>query len=381
MNETVITLQKAFLLRNCSDHVLENRQRPCLQYQIKRCSAPCVDKISRREYTKLVGEANDFLTGKSRDITDVLSEEMMAASDAMDYEKAAILRDRVRALTKVQAHQSFHIKGLKDADVVSLYQEGGKTIIRVMFYRGGSHFGAQNYFPRHSIDDTAPEILSAFLSQFYQSKQVPGTILVSEKLPDAEILMEAFLVSKEQKVYLASPARGDKKALMDQAVQDAKIALNQHISKTASQVKSLKSLQDLFGLDDMPGRVEVYDNSHISGTNAVGGMVVAGPEGWMKNAYRKFNIKSEEIEPGDDYGMLREVLTRRFKRGFERSCREFAGFSVGRWRERATFQRIVCDDGFRVVVFAGLSQLQKGQIVMRAANSFLHGMAVSFSCR
>ncbi len=318
VNESVMTLQKAFLLRNCSDHVFANRTRPCLQYQIKRCSAPCVDKITESNYKKLVDQARDFLSGKSRVVTDVISQEMMRESDAQNYEKAAVLRDRLRALTKVQAHQNFHVQGLKDADVLSVYQESGKTIIRIMFYRGGNHFGSQNYFPRHSVDDSPSQILAAFIGQFYEAKTMPSTLIVSEPMEEVKTLEEAFFLLKNEKVTILCPMRGDKKTLIEQAVQDAKAALHQHISKTASQRQLLKAVGDLFGLEEVPERIEVYDNSHISGTNAVGAMIVAGSEGWMKNAYRKFNIKSLDVVPGDDYAMLREVLTRRFKHGLEK---------------------------------------------------------------
>lgn len=317
VNKTLVALQKAFMLRNCTDSYFANRSRPCLQYHIKRCTAPCVGKVGKKEYAEQVAQAKAFLSGKSQDIQEELAAEMQKASDALDYERAAAFRDRIRALTAIQAKQDINVANMGDADVIGLYQAGGKTCIQVFFFRAGKNFGNHAYFPRHSDDDSIAGILGAFIAQFYENKPVPPHILVSEKPADKTLLEQALNAkdSVHRKVTVNVPQRGDKKRLIDFVVRNAKDALARESLKLASEKKILRAVADLFELDDIPQRIEVYDNSHISGTNMVGAMVVAGPEGFRKNAYRKFNIQTAKA--ADDFGMMREVLERRFGRAIK----------------------------------------------------------------
>jgi excinuclease ABC subunit C len=356
VNRTIVALQRAFLLRNCSDSMFAMRTRPCLQYQIKRCSAPCVQRISETDYGELVREARDFLTGKSREIQDRLVLEMRTASDALDFERAARLRDRIQALTQIQSRQDINLAGVEEADVIAIWQEAGQTCIQVFFFRNHGNYGNRAYFPSHDKSTELPEVLAAFMGQFYENKQPPRLILVSHEPSECELIGEALTVRAGAKVEILAPQRGDKRKAVDHAMLNAKEALIRRIAESGTQMKLLRGIADLFGLDQPPKRIEVYDNSHISGTNPYGAMIVAGPDGFMKNQYRKFAIRrvaqekapsetpaeigpagevradeaeseaqraavalddaslKPEIQPGDDYAMMRQVLTRRFSR-------------------------------------------------------------------
>jgi len=319
VNRTLTTLQKAFLLRSCSDSVYETRTRPCMLHQIKRCSAPCTGLISLEDYGGLVDEAEAFLRGKSRAVIGRLSKEMQAASDAMDFEQAARVRDRIRALSAIAMENSVTAESVAEADVFALHSDGGQACVQVFFYRAGQNWGGRAYFPRVDRSDSDPEILAAFLGQFYEDKPVPRQILSNVVPHEKELLEEAFsmkakTVDGRRVVSIERPARGDRKALVDHALTNAREALGRKMAESSAQSKILDEVCEAFGLDSRPERIEIYDNAHISGTNAVGGMVVAGPEGFRKNQYRKFNIRGEDLTPGDDYGMMREVMRRRFTR-------------------------------------------------------------------
>ncbi|MHA1597692.1 MAG: excinuclease ABC subunit UvrC [Alphaproteobacteria bacterium] len=314
VNETVTVLQRAFLLRTCSNSVFANRSRPCLLFQIKRCSAPCVGRIKEAEYGALVAESRAFLTGDSSKIQQGLAGRMQRASDDLDYEAAAVFRDRIKALTRIQAHQDIHLTGVGDADLMAAHQEGVNTCIQVFFFRGGRHFGNRAYFPSHAADDTEVDVLEAFIGQFYDNKEAPRQILLSHRLKNRGLLADALGVRADRKVEISCPQRGGKRKLIEHAVANAREALGRRLSDSASQRRLLDGLADALGLDAPPARIEVYDNSHVSGTSAIGAMIVAGAEGLMKNAYRKFNIKNKDTVPGDDYAMMREVLERRFSR-------------------------------------------------------------------
>ena len=303
VNETLAALHKIFMLRNCPDSVFTTRTRPCLQYQIKRCTAPCVAKVTESEYAQQVDLARQFLAGKSRRIQDYFAGEMQAASDRMDFESAAAFRDRIRVLTSIQSHQDIHIDGMKDTDIHAIHQEGGISCVQVFFFRAGNHFGNRPYFPRHEKDDTPENILSAFIAQFYANKPVPQEILTNIDVADKAVMANAL------KVTLLRPARGRKKDLIRMAEKNAKEALDRKRATDAGQGEILQKLARYFGLQAPPERIEVYDNSHISGTHALGAMIVAGPEGFKKTAYRKFNFD----DGGDDFAMMREMLTRRFR--------------------------------------------------------------------
>jgi excinuclease ABC subunit C len=314
VNETLATLQKAFLLRPCADTVFQNRSRPCLQYQIKRCTAPCVELVTPVDYAKQVDQARLFLTGKSREVQDSLTQEMIAASEAMDYERAAQLRDRLKALTRIQNEQGIYTAALKEADVIGLHRDTAGSAIQVMFFRNGQTYGNKTLFPSHDDTATEGEILEAFLGQFYQGHTPPPLILLSH-LPDGrEVLEEALCLRLGKKVSLQVPQKGDKREIIAQAMQGAAQAFKRRLAEHASQNQLLDGVARLFGLAAAPERIEVYDNSHIMGTNAIGAMIVAGREGFLKKEYRKFNFKDARTTPGDDYAMMREMLTRRFRR-------------------------------------------------------------------
>lgn len=315
VNRTIEILQKAFLLRNCTDSYFEARKRPCLQYHIKRCTAPCVEKVSKEEYGQQVEEVRAFLSGDSRAIQERYARKMQEASAAQDYEGAARFRDRIRAMNQIHTKQDINVEGLKNADVVGLYQEKGRSCIQVFFFRGGQNFGNRAYYPQHAAEEEAGAILNAFLLQFYDSKPAPGDIIVSHLPEEKELLEEALGAQAERKISIQKPARGKRVRLIEFVLRNAEDALKREMSVRASETKLLVGVADLFGLEEPPQRIEVYDNSHISGTNMVGGMIVAGPEGFIKNAYRKFNIK--EADAADDYGMMREVLRRRFTRALK----------------------------------------------------------------
>ncbi|MCH2273887.1 excinuclease ABC subunit UvrC [Thalassospira xiamenensis] len=313
VNNTINHLQRAFLLRSCTDAVFANRSRPCLLYQIKRCSAPCVDRIAKAEYDGLVDICRDFLTGRSQKILKQLETDMLAASERMDFEQAAMYRDRIRALSQIRSHQDINLEGVEEADVIALHHEGGQSCVQVFFFRSGSNYGNRSYFPRHEQGAEIPEILSAFVGQFYADKPAPKQVLLSHEIEGQELVETALSINNNRKITLQVPKRGGRRKLVEHAMNNAKDALGRRMAESASQRKLLEDLADKLELDGTPERIEVYDNSHIQGTNMVGGMIVAGPEGFMKSAYRKFNIKGD-IAPGDDFAMMREVLTRRFAR-------------------------------------------------------------------
>src|SRR5580704_18077350 len=314
VNRTVNALQRAFLLRSCSDPFFESRTRPCLLYQIKRCSAPCTKEIDFPDYSALVREANEFLSGRSKTVKDELAEEMETASAALDFERAAVYRDRLAALSAIQSHQGVNPRGVDEADVFAVYQQGGFSCVEVFFFRTGQNWGNRAYFPRADRSLAAGEVLAAFLAQFYDDKPPPRLILISHAIADHVLLASALSTKSGHKVEVIRPQRGEKKDLVEHALANAREALGRKLAETTSQQKLLRQLAETFGLPRPPRRIEVYDNSHIQGSNAVGAMIVVGPEGFRKSAYRKFNIRSAELTPGDDFGMMREVLTRRFKR-------------------------------------------------------------------
>jgi len=314
VNRTVNALQRAFLLRSCSDPFFESRTRPCLLYQIKRCSGPCTKEIDFPDYSELVREANAFLSGRSKAVKDELAAEMEKASSATDFERAAIYRDRLAALSAVQSHQGVNPRGVEEADVFAVHQQGGFSCVEVFFFRTGQNWGNRAYFPRADRSLAAGEILSAFLAQFYDDKPPPRLILISHQIADRALLAEALSTKSGHKVEISVPQRGEKKDLIAHALANAREALGRKLAETSSQQKLLRALAETFALPRPPRRIEVYDNSHIQGSNAVGAMIVAGPEGFRKKEYRKFNIRSADLSPGDDFGMMREVLERRFKR-------------------------------------------------------------------
>jgi excinuclease ABC subunit C len=314
VNRTITALQRAFLLRSCSDGFFESRSRPCLLYQIKRCSAPCTNEIEFADYAALVREANAFLSGKSQAVRGALAAEMEQASAALDFERAAVYRDRLAALAAVQSTQGINPRGVEEADVFAAHQEGGFSCVEVFFFRTGQNWGNRAYFPKADRTLGPGEVLGAFLAQFYDDKPAPALILLSHSVPERDLLAEALSAKSGRKVEIAVPQRGEKKELVAHALVNAREALGRKLSDTSSQQKLLKGLAETFGLPRVPRRIEVYDNSHIQGTNAVGAMIVAGPEGFRKNQYRKFNIRSQDLTPGDDFGMMRETLERRFKR-------------------------------------------------------------------
>lgn len=319
VNRTLIALQKAFMLRNCTDAYFAARKRPCLQYHIKRCTAPCVDLATKDEYAAQVRQARDFLAGKSHEVQETLAADMQAASDRQDYERAAKIRDRIRALSAIQARQIVNVQGLGDCDVLALAREGGQCCVQVFFFRGGQNFGNRSYFPRHDSDDPDDAVLGAFMAQFYENKPVPADILVSLSPDSEDLLTEALSVRAGRRVTILCPQRGAKREVVEFALTNARDALNRQMAERAGQAVLLEGVTELFGLPAPPERIEVYDNSHISGTNMVGAMIVAGPEGFIKNAYRKFNIR--EAKASDDYGMMREVMRRRFAKGKETADR------------------------------------------------------------
>lgn len=317
VTRTLDTLQKAFLLRTCEDTFYENRSRPCMLHQIKRCAAPCVGLVSETDYQRLADQAADFLRGRATDLQSELAQEMDAAAEAMEFETAAKLRDRIRALAHVRASQDINPEGLEEADIFAVAAEGGQSCVQVFFIRAGQNWGANAYYPRHERDAEPEEILSAFIAQFYQNRPPPRLILTSHTPNQNDLLGEALGLSANRKVEIRTPERGSKRELMLQATRNAREALARKLAESESQTRLLKDLAKSLELDAPPKRIEVYDNSHIQGSNPVGGMVVAGPEGLMKNQYRKFNIKDKELEPGDDYGMMREVMRRRFSRALK----------------------------------------------------------------
>jgi excinuclease ABC subunit C len=314
VGRTINSLQRAFLLRSCTDSFYENRTRPCLLFQIKRCAAPCTGEISAEDYAVLVSETQNFLSGRSQKVKAEIAEAMQRASDNLDFEHAAIYRDRLAALSHVQSHQGINPQSVEEADVFAIHQEGGQNCIQVFFFRTGQNWGNRAYFPKADPALEAGEVLGSFLAQFYDDKPTPRAILLSHAIEEAELLAEALTARAGRKVLVSVPVRGEKKDLTDHALQNAREALGRRLAETSTQARLLEGFAATFGLEKAPTRIEVYDNSHIMGTNAVGAMIVAGPEGFVKNQYRKFNIRSTTITPGDDFGMMREVMERRFSR-------------------------------------------------------------------
>ncbi|WP_374991486.1 excinuclease ABC subunit UvrC [Bradyrhizobium sp. LHD-71] len=314
VGRTITALQRAFLIRSCTDAFFESRTRPCLLYQIKRCSGPCTREIDFTGYSELVGEAKDFLSGRSRAVKEQLAREMEQASAGLEFERAALYRDRLAALSAVQAQQGINPRTLEEADVFAIHQEGGYSCVEVFFFRTGQNWGNRAYFPRADRSFSAAEVLGSFLAQFYEDKPPPRLVLLSHEIDERELLSEALTAKAGVKVEVSIPQRGEKRDLVNHALANAREALGRKLADSSSQMRLLQALAVTLGLPRVPKRIEVYDNSHIQGTNAVGAMIVAGTEGFAKNQYRKFNIRSEALTPGDDYAMMREVLERRFKR-------------------------------------------------------------------
>ncbi len=314
VGRTVASLQRAFLLRTCTDSVYETRTRPCLLYQIKRCSGPCTREVSLEDYASLVLDAKGFLSGRSNQVKQAIAGAMQEAAEDLDFERAAVFRDRLSALAHIQGHQGINPHGVEEADVFAIHQEGGLTCIQVFFFRTGQNWGNRAYFPKADSTLEPGEVLGAFLSQFYDDKPPASLVLLPVEVEDGPVLAEALATKAGRRVQIAVPRRGEKKDLVDHATANAREALGRRLAETSSQARLLAGLKETFGLEQVPRRIEVFDNSHIMGTNAVGAMIVAGPQGFAKNQYRKFNIKGTDITPGDDFGMMREVMTRRFSR-------------------------------------------------------------------
>jgi len=314
VNRTLTQLQRVFLLRNCTDSMFDSRTRPCLQYQIKRCAAPCVGKVSGAEYGTLVNDAERFLQGKSTNVQAKLARDMETASENMEFERAAALRDRIRALTQVQAGQGINPQGVAEADVIALHMDQGQACVQVFFIRANQNWGNHDYYPRTGAGAEAAEVMQAFVGQFYAEREPPPLVLLSDGIEDADLMTEALCGKRGGRVEIAVPQRGEKQELVAGALRNARESLARKLAEGATQTRLLKGLAEAFDLPEPPKRIEVYDNSHISGTNAVGGMIVAGPDGFIKSQYRKFNIKGTDLTPGDDFGMMREVMTRRFSR-------------------------------------------------------------------
>jgi len=327
VNRTLNQLQKVFLLRNCTDATFESRTRACLLYQIKRCSAPCVGNISQTDYAALVSDAERFLQGKSTKVQAALAAKMETASAAMEFEQAAALRDRIRALTQVQQAQGINPRGVSEADVIALHLDGGQACIQVFFIRANQNWGNRDYYPRTGSGAGASEILQAFLGQFYAKREPPGLVLMSGPVEEPELMEQVLGQKAGRKVSIAVPVRGEKAELIANATRNARESHARRLSETATQAKLLVGLAEAFGLETPPSRIEVYDNSHIQGAHAVGAMIAAGPEGFIKSQYRKFNIRGEDLTPGDDFGMMKEVLHRRFSR----LQKEDADRSGGTW--------------------------------------------------
>jgi len=314
VNRTLNQLQKVFLLRNCSDTTFDSRTRPCLLYQIKRCSAPCVGYISASDYAASVADAARFLHGNSTEIQEQLGAQMAEAAEAMEYERAAALRDRIRALTQVQGTQGINPQTVREADIIALHMEGGQACVQVFFIRANQNWGNHDYYPRLGGSESPDEVMEAFLGQFYDNKEPPRQVILSHGLEEAELMEAALGQKRGGKVEILVPQRGEKAELVEGALRNARESLARRMAESATQAKLLRGLADAFGLDGAPARIEVYDNSHIQGAHAVGAMIVAGPEGFLKSQYRKFNIRGDDLTPGDDFGMMKEVLTRRFQR-------------------------------------------------------------------
>ncbi len=363
VNRTVTALEKAFLLRSCSDGVFAARTRPCLMYQIKRCAAPCVGRIGKADYDELVRQCHDFLTGRSHGIQQRLADAMQAASDARDFEVAAVYRDRIRALTQVQSRQDINLEGLDDADVIAAHQDAGETSIQVFFFRAGRNYGNRAYFPRHDKALPIEDVLSAFVPQFYDNKPVPKRVLLSHALTDQALIAEALSVRAGRKIALHKPARGPKRKLVEHALSNARDAMGRRLAESSAQRELLEGLADRLGLEAAPERIEVYDNSHIQGGDPYGAMIVAGPEGLMKSAYRKFKIR-EALNPdgGDDYAMMREVLSRRFARALKEDPERAGGQGPdlllidGGRGQLSSAREVLADLGLTDIAVAGIAK-------------------------
>jgi excinuclease ABC subunit C len=322
VNRTMNALERAFLVRSCSDSVFATRTRPCLLHQIKRCSAPCTGEISLEAYSELVEEARAFLSGRSKVIRERMASEMQSAADGLEFERAARYRDRLAALSTIQSSQGINPQSIEEADVFAIHSEAGQFCIEVFFFRTFQNWGNRAYFPKADRSLSEAEVLDAFLVQFYDDKPAPRLVLLSHAIEGGDLVREALSLRAGHRVEIATPKRGEKRELVEHALTNAREALARRLAESSSQRKLLDGLQEAFGLDDTPSRIEVYDNSHITGTNAVGAMIVAGPEGFVKTAYRTFNIRSQDLAPGDDYGMMREVLGRRFSRLLKEAPRQ-----------------------------------------------------------
>src|SRR3954452_10424830 len=360
VHRTITALERAFLIRSCSDTVYESRTRPCLLHQIKRCSGPCTGEISHTDYAVLVREAKAFLSGKSRAVQDELAGEMEKASAALDFERAAVYRDRLAALSAIQARKGVNPRGVEEADGFAVHQQAGYSCVEVILFRTGQNWGNRAYFPRADRSLEPGELLGAFLAQFYEDKPPPRCILLSHEIEDRALLAEALTLKSSRKVEISLPQRGEKKELVDHAAANAREALGRKLAETQSQQNLLKAVGATFGLAKPPRRIEVYDNSHIQGSNAVGAMIVAGPEGFRKNQYRKFNIRSENLAPGDDFGMMREVLTRRFKRLLSEAPRSSAGAAAVAGAERPVIEPAEQTDLQEVKPAGSIVQLERG---------------------
>jgi excinuclease ABC subunit C len=378
VNRTITALQRAFLIRSCSDPVYDSRTRPCLLHQIKRCSAPCTGEIDLAAYADLVRQAREFLSGKSKAVQQQLAAEMEKASAALDFERAAIYRDRLAALSAIQAQQGINPQGVEEADVFAIHQAGGFNCVQVFFFRTGQNWGNRAYFPRADRSLSAAEVLSSFIAQFYDDKPCPRCIFVSEDFAERELLAEALSTKSGRSIDVVAPKRGEKKDLVDHALANAREALGRKLAETSSQQKLLQALADTFKLPRAPRRIEVFDNSHIQGSNAVGAMIVAGPEGFRKNQYRKFNIRSADLAPGDDYGMMREVLRRRFKRLLDENPRgkseNGSGLMGAVQRLPASAQGLFTDDS---TPWPDLVLIDGGQGQLTIARATLAGLGIT----
>jgi excinuclease ABC subunit C len=376
VNRTVTALQRAFLLRSCSDPFFESRTRPCLLYQIKRCSGPCTREIDFADYGKLVREANAFLSGKSQAVKDALAAEMEKASAALEFERAAIYRDRLAALSAVQSHQGINPRGVEEADVFAVHQAGGFNCVEVFFFRTGQNWGNRAYFPKADRSLAPGEVLGAFLAQFYDDKPVPRTIFVSHEIDERALLAEALSTKSGHKVEVSVPQRGEKKDLVDHALANAREALARKLAESSSQRKLLEVLAEIFALAGPPHRIEVYDNSHIQGSNAVGAMIVAGEEGFQKNQYRKFNIHTADLAPGDDFAMMREVLSRRFKRLMNEAPRAMPGALSPPAQAGAPLDVVGRPDGENDSQWPDLVIIDGGRGQLTAAQETLTGLGI-----
>jgi excinuclease ABC subunit C len=376
VNRTITALQRAFLLRSCSDAFFESRTRPCLLYQIKRCSGPCTREIDFAEYGKLVCEANAFLSGKSQAVKDELAAEMEKASAALEFERAAIYRDRLAALSAVQSHQGINPRGVEEADVFAVHQAGGFSCVEVFFFRTGQNWGNRAYFPKADRSLSAAEVLSAFLAQFYDDKPSPRYILVSHEIEERALLAEALSTKSGHKVEVSVPQRGERKELVDHALANAREALARKLAESSSQRKLLALVAEVFALPRPPRRIEVYDNSHIQGSNAVGAMIVAGSEGFQKNQYRKFNIRAADLVPGDDFGMMREVLNRRFKRLMNEAPRPMPGASDPAAQAGEPIDIVGGPDGDAESPWPDLVIIDGGRGQLSAAQETLTGLGI-----